>query len=357
MAINMQEYKPTKHTGVKINEDCIRFFLDFRVDGKRYKGTWKANPAHSKADRLKTAFFELERRRDDVTRQNQSTVALDKTLNEYWEEHKILKRSKWSAPHLYKMDNFYKRYIHDSLGLMKVSDIKPRDITLFNSTIDHLSNRSQKTAYECMIPLFEQAEEDELIDNTPIKKKKHNPTRNSQQEKRVVKNAASQYKAIHAAIHKQFAENHHHLALFLFGFNGRRLTETTSLKWTDIDFEKDTYTVRAEINKSGVDMVFALPGEVRKALLTFRDTNDLIFNIKRVDKHYKKIRELSGVESFSFHYMRNVLASAYSDFGMDSDRIGEVLGHTDTHIIKQYLTMQRTEASKEGISTSQRLLS
>jgi len=255
------------------------------------------------------------------------------------------------------MDNFYKRYIQDSLGSMEVVDIKPRNITLFNSTIDHLSLRSQKTAYEYMIPLFEQAIEDELIDISPIKSKKHNPTRNSQQEKRVVKDAASQYKAIHAAIHKQFAENHHHLALFLFGFNGRRLTETTSLEWTDIDFEKDTYTVRAEINKSGVDMVFALPQEVREALLTFRDTNGLVFNIKRVDKHYSKIRELSGVKQFSFHYMRNVLASAYSEMGMDADRIGEVLGHTDSHIIKQYLTMQRTEASKEGIATSQRLLS
>ena len=254
------------------------------------------------------------------------------------------------------MDNYYRRYIQDSIGYRKIRDIKSSTLNAFNRTISHLSTRSQKTAYEILTPIFALALDDEVITKTPIKKS-HRPTRKATEEKRVIVDAVKKYKAIHTAIHQVFANNPHHRALFLFGFYGRRYSEILSIQWQDINFETNTYIIRKEHSKANVDMEFTLPQDVASTLMEFRDSQGSVFHIKKVDKWFKKIREVSGVNEFTFHWMRNLSVSALSAMGVEITHLSAMLGHTDANTVRQYLSLQRQASTEVTNEVSQKLLS
>jgi len=91
-------------------------------------------------------------------------------------------------------------------------------------------------------------------------------------------------------------------------------------------------------------MTFALPADVREALLEFQDIKGAVFNIKHTKEHYSKIRLVSGIQEYNYHWMRNFAVSALSSMGADLTHLTAMLGHTDSSTLKKYLSLQR-EAS------------
>lgn len=69
-----------------------------------------------------------------------------------------------------------------------------------------------------------------------------------------------------------------------------------------------------------------------------------------------QINDHSGWDEFGFHRMRNLLASALFNQGVESENLSSVLGHTSPETLKQYLTMQRKEACRIIESAAMRLL-
>ena len=83
LALDIGKYKKTKHHGLKIHENGIAFLFDIRVEGKRYRKVWKSNPNHTKADRLKSAYRQLEEYRDAVKRRdNFAELDFNATIND-----------------------------------------------------------------------------------------------------------------------------------------------------------------------------------------------------------------------------------------------------------------------------------
>lgn len=341
MAIDPKEFQKTKYSGIKIHKDGITFLFDIRVQGKRFRKTWKANVAHTKSDRLKNAFFELEKFRERKNRDMQLSTPVYVTVGEYWQ--KVLKLKNWSPRVAKDYSNFFNYYL-EPFRDMKIREMKPHHFTNLNITLKHLSLRTRKKWYEIMKPIFDLAMEDEIIEKSPIKKS-HVPKRDPKKEKRVVMDALDKYRKVHAAIMELFADNPHHRAFFLFGFHGRRLSEVGALRWEDIDFENDQYAVRKEASKVGVDMTLALPGEVKEALMKFKEESGPIFFVKQPKYWYAKIRELSGVEEFSFHWMRNLAVSAMAAKGVSATDLSAMLGHMDAYTLKKYLSLQRVEST------------
>ena len=354
----MQSFTQTKHTGLKIHQDGIKFKFDFRLNGIRFRHIFKANTVHSKADRLKSAYDALEKFKDDTRRTKalDDDININATINNYWNQLLKIKKNVWSDPHSYKMDNFYKRYIKDNIGKKKVIDIKSSNITQFNVTISHLSTRSQKVAYECLTPIFNLAIEDEIIIRSPIKKN-HRPIRKAIEEKKIIVNAIETSKAVNKAIHKVFKDRPDLRGIFLFCYHGRRWGETTSLQWEDIDFDNDSYIVRAENSKVNVDMSFTLPGEVKEALSHFRNVTGDVFPVKRIEKHFEDIRDEKGVpKEFTCHWLRNLYVSTLSELGVEAIHLSSALGHTDTNTVKQYLSLQRKSSTKKTTDAMEKLL-
>jgi len=254
---------------------------------------------------------------------------------------------------------------------LKIKDVKSSHITALNVSLSHLAPATRSKAYEILKPIFALAIEDEIILRTPIKVS-HLPKRKQIEEKKIITQAVRKYKLVHKAIHQLFGSNDivsvgdkkikchindHHRALFLFGFHGRRRAETTSLQWEDIDFENNIYIVRGETSKVNTDMTFTLPEEVKNALNNFKDSRGDIFNVKKVYKHYEKIRLITGLEEYSYHWMRNLAVSALSSTGASLTDLTAMLGHQDSTTLKKYLSLQRDESTKRTNVLSSQILS
>ena len=369
MAIRAIDFTKTKHAGIKAHRDSITYLFDIRVDGKRYRKVWESNPRHPKADRLKTAYDACEAFRDETKHQNTITADTNATVHDYWIRLKAVKN--WKPYMVKEYDHYYNRNL-DKLSSIKIKDLKPAHFTSLNATLNHLSTRSKLKAYEILQPLMVLAIEDEIILKSPIKKS-HLPKRKSLEEKKIITDAVTKYKAVHQAIHRiygtkelikikkdlevQCRNNPMYRAIFLLGFHGRRIGEIVQFQWEDIDFENNTYTVRGATSKVNTDMTFQLPSDVKEALLEFRDTTGKVFNTRSVDRQYWKIRAVTGINEFTFHWMRNLSVSALSSMGVEITHLSAMLGHTDSGTIRKYLSLQREASTAVTNEASQRLLS
>ena len=365
-------FTKTKYQNIKIHKDGIQFWFDFEMDKKRYRRLWKANKNHTKADRLRQAQIQFEAFKTETEHKNNIEADIDATVNHYWHILQDSKKDKWSVHWMLNNTNFYDKYILGALGGKKIREIKPAMLTKFNSTISHLAPRTQKTAYELLNPIFALAIEDEIIDRSPVKQT-HVPKRKQLEEKKIVTDAVTKYKAVHKAIHQVFGTDElitfkdgttlqcnidsHYRALFLFGFYGRRKTEVLDLQWKDIDFVNDIYTIRAENSKVNVDMTFQLPLDVKEALMEFKNPTGRVFAVRHIERHYVKIRKITGINEFSFHWMRNLAVSALSSMGVEITHLSAMLGHTDSGTIRKYLSLQREASTAVTNEASQKLLS
>lgn len=360
--MDTSSYIKTDIKGIKVHKSNKTYLLDFRIDNKRYRKQIPAMP-------IKEAITALNDFKSSIIKQGTIQVDLHSTVDEYWQLFRQTK--KWKHDYENRMNLYYEKNIKQHLGNLKVIDIKGRHFTALNTTLTHLSTRSQKKAYEILKPLFDQAIEDDLIEKNPIKKS-HIPVRNGLSEKKIITNAEVKYRYLYQAFQNMFNStmlyekenyqceiNPHLLAIFLFGFHGRRLNEVLSLQWEDINLIMDTYIVRKESSKINTDMIFTLPQDIRQALVdmnTQRKGNVFDFNDKSIQRYYSTIRTLSGIPEFTFHWMRNLAVSALASDGVDTTHLSAMLGHQDSSTVKKYLSLQRTASTNITNDVTAKLL-
>ena len=357
MAIIASDYSKTKHTGIKLHKDGITFLFDIRVSGKRYRKIWESSLVQGKTDRLKSAYVALEAYRTDLEHQNSISANVDGTINQYWDALIDIKTSKWSKAQMDKNKGYYDKYIRATLGSKRIRDVKPAMFTQLNKTLSHLATRTQKMAYELLVPIFKLAIEDEIIDRSPVKQS-HIPKRKQLEEKKIITGAEDKYRAVYKAINKVYKNNPHNRAMFLLGFHGRRRNEVLNLRWEDIDFINDTYIIRADSSKVNIDMTFTLPVDVKDALFAFSNLKGRVFTLTTIVHLYQDIRDEPNVpKEFTFHWMRNLSVSALSSMGVEITHLSAMLGHTDSGTIRKYLSLQREASTVVTNDASQRLLS
>jgi len=359
-------YKGTNIPNMKIHKnDDSKFMIEFRVNHKRYRKTFSVEGT-TKARNIEQARRVLDQYISEVSNTTPISVTAspDMSINDYFERLMEIKRNTWSEGHKYKSRGFYVKYIQPIIGHKSISQVKPADITTIASDISHLSKRSQKRLTEVLHPLFELAIEDESIQVSPIKKS-HRVTRKLVEEKRVIHNAVDKYKRVHKSITSVYQDNPTIRAMLLFGFYGRRKNEVLSLKWENIDLKNSTFMIPKEESKVGVDLEFSLPDEIKIALeeiSVYTGKEGLVFKSPRggqyteIRDHIYAIRNDTGIEEFGFHWMRNLAVSALSSQGVDAIHLSALLGHTDTHTVKQYLSLQRKESSGKVQEISKTLL-
>jgi len=354
MAIILQEYLKTKHIGIKVHKlDKRKFLLECTINKKRHRKIYKAHESLGIKDRLKTAYSEREDFIDTLNQQLNSNAKIKATVDEYFVIH--TNSRKWSKEVRRGYENYYRKHIQPLIGSRKVVEIQPFHISQVMDKLVHYSNRTRKMALEILKPLFKRAISDRLILLSPVTEE-HNVTRNQKSEKRLVPDAVKKYRAVYQSIMSVYKNNAHHRALFLFGFSGRRKTETLQIRWEDINFNDKTYIILGENSKTGADMTFVLSDDLYDALNEFKDIEGKVFNISWISDAVKKIRLDSGVEQFTFHYMRNLCVSALSTQGVEAITLSGLLGHTSTATVKQYLDLQREEASATALRVSKKLL-
>lgn len=358
--MDTSSYIKTDTKGIKVHKSNKSYLLDFRIDGKRHR---KQIPSMT----IKEAITALNEYKASIIKQSTIEVDLHSTVDDYWQY--LRQSKKWKPEHENRMNLYYEKNIKQHLGKLKITDVKPKHFTVFNTKISHYSIRTQSTAYEILRPIFERAIQDELIEKTPIKKE-HIPVRNGLSEKKLITHAEVKYRYLYQTLHKMFNStmyyekenyqcevNPHHLALFLFGFHGRRLNEVLTLQWEDIDMITDTYVIRKESSKVNTDMQFTLPQDIRQALVNMNtERKGKVFSLKAPKYLYQNIKTLSGLPDFTFHWMRNLAVSALASKGVDTTHLSAMLGHQDTATLKKYLSLQRTTSTNITNDVTAKLL-
>lgn len=362
MALLLSDYTKTKHKGLFINKvDPCKFLFNFRIHGKSTRKIYRANLSHTKVDRLRMAYSELERLKAVVNRVEVSGADLTATVQNYFDRLQEITERNMDTQKMYA--NHYKKYIEPTIGKLKIVDVTARHISTITALTKHLAKATQQKTTSILIPMFNLAIDEELIQFSPIKNI-HKAKRKQLEEKKIINDAVNKYKLVYEAIFTAFADNPKIRALFLFGFYCRRKTETLKLKWDDIDFVNNSYTIRGFNSKINTDMSFSLPQVVREALMECEHYGEYIFcsnrypsrPISEIREHVAKVRDIT-VPEYSFHWMRNLAVSALSAMGTDTVYLSAMLGHTDTNTVKQYLSLQRETSSAKVLDVSKKLLS
>ena len=123
---------------------------------------------------------------------------------------------------------------------------------------------------------------------------------------------------------------------------GARKGELLNLKFSDIDFGRQTAFVKT--SKNGQPRVLPLTNEVVTELSGFKDQEaELIFNSElKLDrpmcftKQWKKVLVQTDIENFRFHDLRHSCASYLAMNGASLLEIADVLGHRQISMTQRY---------------------
>jgi len=123
---------------------------------------------------------------------------------------------------------------------------------------------------------------------------------------------------------------------------GARKGELTRLRWSDIDFDRQTAFVRT--SKNGEPKLLPLTDSVIKELHYYKEDNGLLFPSPLLTHKaycfrkpwYRALKDAS-IEDFRFHDLRHTTASYLAQNGASLLEIADVLGHKQIQVTKRYV--------------------
>lgn len=169
-------------------------------------------------------------------------------------------------------------------------------------------------------------------------------------------------------------------------FTGLRVGEICALRWEDVSFSDQTlhvhYTLQRLQNKSDNGApktkvvvtapksscsirTIPMPDELSKLLkehqkssvgyLLTNDENKYV-EPRTMQNRFKKVLELSGVESANFHSLRHTFATRCIELGFDLKSLSEILGHATVNITMNRYVHPTLELKKENMKKLSSLL-
>ena len=357
MAIKTSDYARVKNeANLKIHKtDKTKFLFDFRIEGKRYRKAFKIkNTGWDKKTCIKEAKRQLQIYKDDIEAGYTSSdkINLDRLKELYFEN---LKDTKWKTI----KEGIYIRYIQNTLGKKSIKDIKPMQIEKILKKMDKegLSPRTQKSILEVLKPLFKFALQNKMIKEIPttfINVKIPN-------QKKIVTNATELFTRVHNGIVTLYKDDPFYQALFLFGFSGRRKSEILNLRWENIDFTNSYYWITN--TKNDDNQRYPLPSNIKPLLLQFKERQGLVFPspttgkpIVNIDRQMRRLKEHTGIDNLSLHYMRNILVSMLAEHQTEAITLSGILGHKDVNTINKYLSINHFKSGTEGLKIIDKII-
>lgn len=138
---------------------------------------------------------------------------------------------------------------------------------------------------------------------------------------------------------------------------GMRIAEIFSLKWSDLLYREGLIAVRAKL-KGGKVRYVPMPPELAAEFGKYPAVlgEERIFppepgarrERQRVDKSFKTILELAGIEGFRFHDLRHTFASWYMMNGGDLYELAKILGHSNIKMTERYAKLAKSHIARTG---------
>lgn len=273
------------------------------------------------------------------------------TLNEAFDGYIKNKEHILKEKSIKSYKGFYNTWIRYSLGEGYIKDITKEQLqAIVNKILEQRAPRTAKTLKEILNPIFKNYNHHGLVEGNPVEllefKKFDNtvhPTLND-----------SEIKALYKAIYNY--EKEPFRSIFIWLSTGRRLNEVLSLKWSNVDLNNKTFTIKAENNKAGRGMTYELDDDLMGTLDKLEHHNGYIFHSikdKRkkmhndtIKRHWKKILDTANIEHLRVHDLRHIIGLKLVNAGVSLEVIASVLGHTTTAITKRYSKVRQETAGK-----------
>jgi len=148
-------------------------------------------------------------------------------------------------------------------------------------------------------------------------------------------------------------------AYFIWLLHGRRKMEVASMRWEWLNFDKMTYQVPSDNNKSKKMIIAPMTLLLQTHLMELNPKNTgYIFtgtgstgyiSSTGIDFQWRNIRALAGLPKMRLHDIRHLIGFMGINSGYSLEQIGSVLGHTSTTTTRRYSNM-KSDSAKEVLS-------
>ncbi len=264
-----------------------------------------------------------------------------KSLNELWSDYTELKSKSLSEKNIYTTQKSYDKWIEPQIGSMEVTKIMTSDIQDIVNTIlrQGLKPRTAQTIKQILRPLFNYSIDIGLSETNPAIKVNlpyfdNTVDFNLSDEKR---------KKLYEEILKYTPLKYRGIMLLVF--LGRRLNEALTLRWENIHFEQNKYTIEAQYSKIRRRQDYRLSEPLKVFFKEYGDyENGFIFpgettpyiTSNTFRRHWKQVIKNAGIDYMRIHDTRHVLGNYTVDNGGTLESAGKLLGHSGIGVTKRY---------------------
>ena len=283
------------------------------------------------------------------------------TLGQYIERFKrgyIKRKLKSSTQNTYsaRLNKVKSDKVFSSTNISDVTRAMVKEF-LDNEAINYPTNANR--LHSILSKMFNEAKEDGLIKENPIKGLKKSAKENS----RDVRYTDDDIKAIWGALDSEHKSMSGLIKMLLI--TGQRLGETSRMKWTDVNIDDAVWTIPKSETKSDRTHVVPLSKmalNVLKDMQTINGASEWVFaSIQDPVKplsHFKtatdRIRSATKLSDFRFHDLRHIVATNMIDkLGIEFIHVGKVLNHKGlsgaSAITSRYINSEFTDQKRDAL--------